>query len=148
MVESKLSISPTTPNTPISPDVCSATRHGQNVGNQTAKPLVSQGRVGRANTANQPPHNPSAAKQHLRRNISLDGLLTIEELAEKLKVKPRTVRDWVQRRRIGFTRFLHRIYFSPGVVEDVLRRNVVAPISPSPTLAEQGGAQTDREAQT
>ncbi|HYG74967.1 MAG TPA: helix-turn-helix domain-containing protein, partial [Planctomycetota bacterium] len=72
----------------------------------------------------------------------LDDLLTIEEFATKMKVKVRTVRDWVARRKIPFTRLERRVYVSAGVVEEILKRNATpaVPISPRSTLAEQGGA--------
>ena len=69
-----------------------------------------------------------------------DELLTIEELAGKLRVKVRTVREWIARRKIPFTRFQRRIYIHAGVVEGILRGNAVLPVSPRSTLSEQGGA--------
>ena len=79
----------------------------------------------------------------------LDSLLTIEELAAKLKVSVSTVRDWRRRKKIPFTRLERRLYVHAGIVEGILRRNSVAalPGPPKPTLAEQGGAQT-REDET
>lgn len=75
----------------------------------------------------------------------LDGLLTIPELAESLRVKKRTVRDWIEKRRIPFTKFGRRVYIAVGVVEDVLRRNAVsaAPHAQTPTLVEQGGSEQE-----
>lgn len=77
-----------------------------------------------------------------KRSYRIDELLTVEELAGNMKVSIRTVRDWVQRRRIPFTRFQRRVYFNLGVVEELLKRNAVGalPVLPSHTLAEQGGA--------
>ena len=71
----------------------------------------------------------------------LDDLLTIEELAVKLKIKPRTVRGWIEKRRIPFTKMGRRVYFSAGVVEGILQGNTVLSVSPRLTLREQGGVQ-------
>jgi excisionase family DNA binding protein len=75
---------------------------------------------------------------------TLDGLLTVPEVAARLKVKVRTVRDWVYKRRIPFTRFQRRIYIAAGVVEELLTRNAVAALpgnsSPGLTPTGQGGA--------
>ena len=83
------------------------------------------------------------------RSYRIDELLTVEELAAKMKVSVRTIRDWIRRRRIPFTRFQRRVYFQLGVVEELLERNAVValPSSPSPTLAEQGGAGNEGDEQ-
>jgi excisionase family DNA binding protein len=54
---------------------------------------------------------------------SLDSVLTLEEVAAKLKVSVRTVRSWVYKRAIPFTRFQRRVYVDAGVVEELLARN-------------------------
>ena len=78
--------------------------------------------------------------------FSLNGLLTVEELASKLKVSLKTVRSWMYLRKIPFTKFGRRVYFSLDVVEELLSRNAVAAIrsgrSPDSKPTGQGGAQT------
>jgi excisionase family DNA binding protein len=76
----------------------------------------------------------------------LDTLLTVEELAARLKVKIGTVRSWVYKRVIPFTRFGHRIYFPLGVVESILARNLVQPARASQVQVPvgQGGAEHRR----
>jgi excisionase family DNA binding protein len=79
--------------------------------------------------------------QHLQFN--LDRLITIPQLAKKLTVSVRTIRDWIARRKIPFTRFQRRMYIDAGVIEQMMQRaQVPALSSPKPTLVEQGGAQT------
>lgn len=78
--------------------------------------------------------------------FKLDRLLTVEELAAKLRVSLKTVRSWIYLRKIPFTKIEHRIYFSLDVIEEMLSRNAVAAIR-SGSLADskptgQGGAQT------
>jgi len=60
-------------------------------------------------------------------NISynLDHLLTVQQFAEKLGVKVRTVRSWIYKRVVPFTRFERRVYFSATVVEQMLSHNAV-----------------------
>lgn len=72
----------------------------------------------------------------------LDSLLTVEKVAELLGVSIRTVRDWVCKRKIPYTKFERRVYISADVIEERLRLAAVGALqgSPGPTLAEQGGA--------
>lgn len=72
----------------------------------------------------------------------LDQLITIEELAGKLQISVRTVRDWLSKRKIPFTRLGRRVYIHTGVIENLLQRGAVAAFAmlPGPTLTEQGGA--------
>lgn len=58
--------------------------------------------------------------------IKLDELMTIEEVAAKLKVKVRTVRDWRAKRKLPFTRIGRRLYVPVGAVETLLQRNTVS----------------------
>jgi len=78
--------------------------------------------------------------------FKLNALLTVEELAAKLRVSLKTVRSWIYLRRITFTKFQHRIYFSLDVVESLLSRNAVAANrsggSADSKPTGQGGAQT------
>lgn len=75
----------------------------------------------------------------------LGDLLTIPELAETLRIKVRTVREWVARRTIPFTRLKRRIYFDAGVVEGILRGNAVLPFPSSPEPCGQGGQEQGGE---
>lgn len=79
--------------------------------------------------------------------FSIDRLLTITQLAEKLFVKEKTVRSWIYKRTIPFTRVGRRIYFDAGVVEELLNRNAIGGSglrSPGSKPAGQGGA-TERK---
>jgi len=53
----------------------------------------------------------------------LDQLLTVQQFAAKMGVKVRTVREWIYRRVIPFTRFERRVYIDSGVVEERLKQN-------------------------
>lgn len=64
----------------------------------------------------------------IRPGYKLGELLTIPEVAQRLKVRPRTVREWIAKRRIPFTKFQRRVYFDSGVVEEMLRGNAVLPL--------------------
>ena len=79
-------------------------------------------------------------------SFSLDGLLTVEELAAKLRVSLKTVRSWIYIRKISHTRLGRRVYFSLDAVEEMLSRNAVAALrnsnSPDSKPTGQGGAQT------
>lgn len=79
-------------------------------------------------------------------HYKLGDLLTISELADKLRVKPRTVREWVARRTIPFTKLQRRIYFDVGAVEGILRGNVVLPAPSYSRPCGQGGDETGGEA--
>ena len=70
---------------------------------------------------------PLQVASHIQRpSFSLDGLLTVEELATKLRVSLKTVRSWIYLRKISHTRLGRRVYFSTDVVEELLSRNAVA----------------------
>lgn len=47
------------------------------------------------------------------------------EFAAGMGVKLRTVRSWIYKRVILFTRFERRVYFSATVVEELLDRNAI-----------------------
>ena len=70
----------------------------------------------------------------------ISGFLTLNDVAEALHVKPRTVRDWTARRKIAFTRFGRRLLFPSGEIESRLRANTV---TPGPTRRAQGGAKPE-----
>ena len=86
----------------------------------------------------------------MNRPYALQNLLTVPEVAAALKVKVRTVREWVYRRRIPFTRFQRRVYVDAGVVETLLAQNAVSALiasgKPSSKPNGQGGASTESEA--
>lgn len=77
--------------------------------------------------------------------VALSDLLTVKQLAQTLHVSVRTVRSWVYKRRIPFTRLERRVYFNAGVVEGLLKANAVDPVSsgkpPGSRPCGQGGAQ-------
>ncbi len=89
--------------------------------------------------------------------FKLGELLTVDDLAEQLKVSLKTVRSWIYLRKIPFTKIGRRVYFSVGVVEEILRRNAVPALSgqgrpdmcpagmPIPTHANKGGANESKE---
>jgi len=60
----------------------------------------------------------------------LDQLLTVKEFAVRMSVKLRTVRSWIYKRAIPFTRFERRVYFSSTVVEELLERNAIPALRP------------------
>lgn len=59
-------------------------------------------------------------------SYSIDNLLTINEVATKLRVAVKTVRDWAYRGKIPFTRIGRRLYFSAEAIEAVLAANEAA----------------------
>ena len=76
----------------------------------------------------------------------LTNLITIEQLADHLDVRVRTVRSWISGRKIPFTRIARRIYFDAGVVEKLLQRNAVEALTAMPvrySRSAQGGAQAE-----
>jgi excisionase family DNA binding protein len=85
----------------------------------------------------------------MKRRYSLDSLLTVPEVATRMKVKKRTVREWVYLRKIPFTRFERRIYVDAGVVEEMLAANEVPALparrSPNSKPNGQGGASKESE---
>jgi len=87
-------------------------------------------------------NSPPAKRQTSDIKYRLDQLITIEELAGKLQISVRTVRDWLSKRKIPFTRLGRRVYIHTGVIENLLQRGAVASFAmlPGPTLTEQGGA--------
>ncbi|MHC5057168.1 MAG: helix-turn-helix domain-containing protein [Planctomycetota bacterium] len=58
-----------------------------------------------------------------RLNYRLNRILTVSQFADAIHVPERTVRDWVYRRTIPFTRLRRRVYFSTDVVEGLLQAN-------------------------
>ena len=78
--------------------------------------------------------------------FKLNDLVTVQELATKLRVSLKTIRSWIYLRKISFTRLGRRVYFSTDVVEDLLSRNAVAALRPGTSADSkptgQGGAHT------
>jgi excisionase family DNA binding protein len=72
------------------------------------------------------------------KNIDLDRLLTVEELAAKLSISVRTVRDWRYKRRLPFTRIGNRLYVPVGAVEELLGRNMLNPLQRQQGSKSQG----------
>jgi len=76
-------------------------------------------------------------------SYKLDELLTVQEFAVRMGVKLRTVRSWIYKRVVPFTRFERRVYFSATVVEELLDRNAIPALrsgnSPDSKPAGQGG---------
>lgn len=66
----------------------------------------------------------------MKQSYCMGRLLTIEGLAERLNVSHRTVRSWIYKRVIPFTRLQRRVYFDVGVVEGLLNANAVEPFKP------------------
>jgi len=77
---------------------------------------------------------------------NLDHLLTVQQFADKLGVKVRTVRSWIYKRVVPFTRFERRVYFSTTVVEEILGRNAIPalPSSDSPDSKPTGQGGEDK----
>lgn len=66
----------------------------------------------------------SAIKVELAKvKYRLNRLLTVSQFVDALSIPERTVRDWVYRRTIPFTRLHRRVYFSTDVVEGLLQAN-------------------------
>jgi len=64
----------------------------------------------------------------MNHTYKLDSLLTVEQFATKMGVKLRTVRSWIYRRVVPYTRFERRVYFSASVVEEMLKKNESLPL--------------------
>lgn len=87
------------------------------------------------------------APRHKVPKFKLGELLTVGQLAQALHVSIKTVRDWVYKKRIPFTRVERRIYFAAGVVEDLLNKNAVGALrsgrSPGSRPRGRGGVQLE-----
>ncbi len=69
------------------------------------------------------PHEPEARREHARlERLWREPLLTLEEVADFLRVDPKTVRRWVAARRIPCLRIGTRIRFDPGDLVSWVRR--------------------------
>jgi excisionase family DNA binding protein len=76
---------------------------------------------------------------------SLNDLLTLQEMATKLRVSLRTVRDWIYKRKIPFTRLGHRLYVSVGVVETLLNANAVGALAESHPILSPSGKEVSQK---
>jgi excisionase family DNA binding protein len=54
------------------------------------------------------------------------NLLTVEEFAECLALRPKTIRQWVFRREVPFVRVGHSIRFRPETIDEIIQRGNVA----------------------
>jgi excisionase family DNA binding protein len=52
-------------------------------------------------------------------------LLTVEETAHLLRLKPSTIRDWILKRRIPFVKFSRRVFIRRIDVEALIASSVV-----------------------
>lgn len=59
----------------------------------------------------------------------LGDLLTVPQLAAMLSAAEKTIRDWVYKRRIPFTKLGGRIYFSKEQIEGLLADGARAPLT-------------------
>jgi len=78
----------------------------------------------------------------MKSRYSLEKIVTAEALATRLGVSVKTVRDWVYKGKIPFTRFQRRLYFDAGVVEGMLNKNANVAFGadpPNPEPIGQGG---------
>ena len=57
-----------------------------------------------------------------------NGLLTLREVAETLRVRPGTVYAMVARRQIGYVKVGSLLRFSPAHVQNYIGRHAVAPV--------------------
>jgi hypothetical protein len=72
-------------------------------------------------------------KQMKPTQYKIDELLRVEDVAKKLGVTVAAVRGWIYLRKFPFTRIGRRVYFAVSVIEGILQRNEVAPLSNSKT---------------
>jgi excisionase family DNA binding protein len=58
------------------------------------------------------------------------GLMTVEEFAESVGLKPATVRQKIWRREIEFVRIGRAIRFKPETAEKMIEAGTVRPLEP------------------
>ncbi len=75
---------------------------------------------------------------------SMDDVMTMQQVADKLHIKLRTVREWVYRRTIPYTKLGRRIYVARSVIEEMLQKNSV-PQLPQPRVYYRGMRKKTRE---
>jgi len=84
-------------------------------------------------------------------SYELDALVTVAELASRLKVSVKTIRDWVYRKVVPYTKLRGRVYFSVELINDLLNANAISALggrsvgSPSPAKPVKGGASGNEE---
>jgi len=54
-------------------------------------------------------------------NIAMGKLLTVNDVAEWLQIKPRTIRDWVYHRKIPYVKVLGCLRFDPDAIRHWLK---------------------------
>ena len=89
---------------------------------------------------------PAKANNAIEYNLS--SLLTIQQLAQRLSVKVRTVRSWIYKRTIPFTSLGRRIYIHTEVIDRLLNSNAIPALrrsgSPDSKPIGQGGAEASK----
>ena len=74
------------------------------------------------------PYYTTPLKGHAMTQVSVsDDLLTVNEVAEKLKISPHTVRYWVQERKVPFMKIGKRLRFDPQELAQWLETKRVNP---------------------
>lgn len=59
-------------------------------------------------------------------NVTLEsGLLTVDEAAQLLRLKPSTIRDWLLRRRITYVKLGRRVFLRRADLEALISSSVV-----------------------
>lgn len=58
-------------------------------------------------------------------NESPIDLMTVEEVAKRLRMRPSTIRDWILKRRIPFVKFSRRVFLRRGDIEGLIAKGVV-----------------------
>jgi excisionase family DNA binding protein len=59
------------------------------------------------------------------------GLLTIDEAARLLRLKPSTIRDWLYKRRIAFVKLGGRVFLRRGDVESLIAQSIIPAHTPA-----------------
>jgi len=93
-------------------------------------------------------NSPPAKRPGSDIEYNLSSLLTIQQLAQRLSVKVRTVRSWIYKRTIPFTSLGRRIYIHTEVIERLLNSNAIPALrrsgSPDSKPIGQGGAEASK----
>ena len=56
-------------------------------------------------------------------------LLTIDQAAEILGIKPWTLRSWISQKRISYIKLGRLVRLDPKVIEDLIRQNTIDAVS-------------------
>ena len=65
----------------------------------------------------------------------MSRLLTIEQIAPRFHVTPRTIQRWANERRVPHVRVGRRILFTEDQVEQIAEAYAVEPVEPDPAAA-------------